>query len=169
MSLRSQRADVGGMVAAHQGRIPLAYQSTGVLPDPGNLAAFMAARLADVNGLKLTRSAGKDADVYDRAVRWLLVEGVDVEGELAKVDRAHEAGEHRTREAAGRARDLALDLKAAKKRLLFEARGFNDCAPGFTAAGLAEAHDRVNDLAAALEAACCDDPDLARAVRREVA
>jgi hypothetical protein len=59
--------------------------------------------------------------------------------------------------------------KAAEKRLLFEARGVRDGAAGFTRAGLAEAQGRVNDLAAALEAACVDDPVLAAQVRRSVA
>jgi hypothetical protein len=66
-------------------------------------------------------------------------------------------------------RCLALDLKAAEKRLLFEARGVNANATGFTAASLAEAEARVARLRAALEAACVDDPQLARSVRRSVA
>jgi hypothetical protein len=169
MNVRSQRADVGGLVAAHQGRIPLAYVSQSTLPDPGNLAAFMAARLADVNGLKLTRSAGSAPDVYDHAGAWLKAEGVDVERELAKAAREGEYGEHRAREAADRATGAALNLKAAEKRLLAEARGFNAGATGFTSATLGEAEARVAHLRAELEAACCDDPELARHVRRQVA
>jgi hypothetical protein len=50
-----QRADVAPIVAAHQAKIPLAYTSPqSVLPDVNNLAAFMGARMVDVNGLRLT-------------------------------------------------------------------------------------------------------------------
>jgi hypothetical protein len=61
---------------------------------------------------------------------------------------------------------LALDLKAAEKRFLAEARGFNANAAGFTAARLTEARERADQLTAELRAACFNDPALARSVRR---
>jgi hypothetical protein len=50
-----QPADVAPIVASHQAAIPLAYSSQMILPDQATLAAFMAARMGDVNGLKLTQ------------------------------------------------------------------------------------------------------------------
>jgi hypothetical protein len=165
----SVRSDVGPLVDAWQGRVPAAYSSAGVLPDEGNLAGWMEAVLATSGGLKLTRSAAKDVSVYDRAVRWLRVEGVDVERALARVTREREHEAHRVRATADRIRDLALDQKAAEKALVFEARGVRDGAAGFGRAKLAEAQDRVNDLAAALDEACSHDAGLVRQVRRSVA
>jgi hypothetical protein len=147
----SGRSDVGPLVDAWQGRVPAAYSSAGVLPDEGNLAGWMEAVLATSGGLKLTRSAAKDVSVYDRVTR----------------EREHEA--HRVRATADRIRDLALDQKAAEKALVFEARGVRDGAAGFGRAKLAEAQDRVNDLAAALDEACSHDAGLVRQVRRSVA
>ena len=159
-------SDVGPLVAEWQGRVPLTYQAAGVFPDPGALAAWMEQMLQSSGGLKITRSS---VDPYDQAYRYLTSLGVDVERELAAVDRAHEGEKHRVRAAADGIRDLALSLKAAEKALLVEARGVNAGAAGYTAATLGEAEARVARLRAALEAACCDDPQLARSVRRSVA
>jgi hypothetical protein len=165
MNLREQRSDVQPLVAAYLAPGPQAYTAEGLRPDPGALAAWMEKMLQTSGGLKLTRSA----DPYDRVVRYLEAEGVDVPRQLQRVCRAHEAEQHRTRAAADRARDLALNLKSAERALLHEARGVNSNAVGFTAATLREAQERVTRLTAALEAACVDDPQLARSVRRSVA
>jgi hypothetical protein len=108
-------------------------------------------------------------DVYDLVTAWLAASGVDVDRELARIGREHEYAANRAREAADRATSLALDLKAAEKRLLFEARGVLDGAAGFSRTKLAEAQAHVNDLAAALGEACLHDQDMARHVRRQVA
>jgi hypothetical protein len=108
-------------------------------------------------------------DVYAVVERYLRAEGVDVARALDAVERRRECETSRTRAAADRARDLALDLKAAERALLHEARGLNEGCAGFTAARLHEAEARAAHLRAALEAACCDDPVLARTVARSVA
>jgi hypothetical protein len=52
-----QRAsDVQGYVGTHQDRIPLAYVSQSVMPDPAGLSAFMNARLDDINGLVIYKA-----------------------------------------------------------------------------------------------------------------
>jgi hypothetical protein len=122
----------------------------------------------DMPGAQLN-SADPDAKLVARAKRYLWAEGVDVEREFARVDREHEFAANRAREAVDRATNLALDLKAAEKRLLFEARGVRDGAAGFGRAGLVEAQARVDGLAAALDEACHHDHDMARRMRRQVA
>jgi hypothetical protein len=108
-------------------------------------------------------------DPCDRAVAYLTACGVDVPRELAALDRAREAETHRVRAAADRARDLAISLKSEEKALLAEARGVNAGATGFTATSLGEVEACVAQLRAGLTAACLDDPQLARTVRRSVA
>jgi hypothetical protein len=159
-------SDVGPLVAEWQGSAPQAYTAEGVLPDPGALAAWMQKMLETSGGLKLTRSA---ADPIDHVLAYLKAEGVDVPRELERVARAEEADRHRVRAAADRARDLAISLKSAEKRLGQEARGVNSNAVGFTGATLREAQELVTRLTAELTAACCDDPQLARRVSRSVA
>jgi hypothetical protein len=158
-------SDVQPLVGAALARLPAAWTADAIQPDPAALADWMRRVLETSGGLKLTRSA----DPYDHAVAYLKAEGVDVERELARAGREREYGTHQTRAAADRARDLALDLKAAEKRLLAEARGVNAGAQGFTPGKLREAEQRVGHLTAQLTAACCDDPELARSVRRSVA
>jgi hypothetical protein len=126
---------------------------------------------ADMTGAQLNSGApvGETRDVYAVARRYLELEGVDVDRELARVTREREYKANRAREAADRATSLALDLKAAEKRLLFEARGVLDGAAGFSRTKLGEAQARVSDLAAALDEACLHDQDMARRLRRQVA
>jgi hypothetical protein len=145
---------------------PAAYQSAGVLPDPGGLADWMRKMLETSGGLLMFR---RSADPYDHAEAYLKAEGVDVERELARGDREREHDRNRVRAAADRIRDLALDLKRAERDLLHESRGFSAGCAGFDRAKLAEARERAGQLRAALLTACCDDPELARSVRRQVA
>jgi hypothetical protein len=123
---------------------------------------------ADMTGAQLNSGApgGETRDVYTAAEWWLQCEGVDVERELARIGREHEYAANRAREAADRATSLAIDLKKAERALLHESRGFTAGCAGFTRTTLAEARARVGQLEAELEAACLDDPLLARSVRR---
>jgi hypothetical protein len=108
-------------------------------------------------------------DPYAAAEAYLQREGVDVERAFAVLDHVREDEQVRARAAADSAGSLALALKKAERQLLYEARGFNDGAAGFTAAGLAEARERVTGLTAALEDTCLNDPVLISAARRSVA
>ena len=78
-------------------------------------------------------------------------------------------GPHRVRAAARHARDLAIDLKVAERRVIYLARGFNEGAAGFTAAELHETEERAARARAALDEACFHDAGMARSLRRSVA
>jgi hypothetical protein len=158
----SVRSDVGPMIDTWQSHAPQAYQSTGVLPDEGHLAEWMRKMLETSGGLKLTRSA----DPFDRALRYLELEGVDIEGELAKLGRRREAEVHRSREAADRCEGLAIAEKKARARLAFEQAGLRDGASGFSVAKVREAAEHVSQLERELEEACQHDRRLVRQARR---
>jgi hypothetical protein len=126
---------------------------------------------ADMTGAQLNSGTpgGETRDVYAAAAAYLQREGVDVERALTVAGHVREGERTRARAAAGRARDLALDLKKADRALLFEARGLNEGAAGFDRTRLGEARERVAQLTAALEEACVNDRGLVRAARRAVA
>lgn len=123
---------------------------------------------ADMTGAQLNSggTGGETRDVYAKAVRYLQLEGVNVGRALSRAEDGLAAERSRTRATVHDIRGLALQLKGAEAALAFEARGVLDGVAGFSRARLGEAQDRVNLLAAALEAACCDDPELARQARR---
>lgn len=157
--------DVAELIAAWQQGLPgSAWQADSDPPDAGKLAGWMQGKMADAGGLKV-RSADPDG-LYDRVVRYLAVEGVDVERGLQRAEDGREAAASRTRATVHDIRGLALQLKGAEKALGFEARGVLDGVAGFNRAKLGEAQDRVNLLAAALDEACLHDRTLARAARR---
>lgn len=157
--------DVAELIAAWQQGLPgSAWQADSDPPDAVALGQWMAEKMATSGGLKV-RSAVPDG-LYDRVVRYLAVEGVDVGHGLQRAEDARDAATSRTRADAAGIRDLALTLKRAERDLLAEAEGFSAGCTGFTAATLAAAEDRAARLAAELRAACLDDPALARAARR---
>ena len=161
----SVRGDVGPMIDAWQGQVPLMYSSAGTLPDEASLASWMQKMLDTSGGLLMFK--GRSADpLWDRTVAWLKAEGVDVDRELARVTREGEYKANRSREAADRATSVAIDLRKAERALLAESRGFTAGCAGFTRNTLAEARERVAELEAALEEACLNDRQLARSVRR---
>jgi hypothetical protein len=136
------------------------------MSDDGCRAVFSAPR----PGPQRKRPAdGQKADVVDLAVALLTARGVDVERELTEARHRHEGDKERARERARYAEEVAVALATAEKKLLAEARGFTANCAGFTASRLREAEARVSRLNAQLTAACCDDPELARTVRRRVA
>jgi hypothetical protein len=158
-------SDVADLIAAWQQGLPgSAWQADSDPPDAAALGEWMAQKMADAGGLKV-RSAAPDG-LYDRVVRYLAVEGVDVRHQLRRAEDAQDAATSRTRADADGIRGLALSLKRAERDLLAESRGFNEGATGFTSARLGEARERVDRLAAELRAACFDDPALAREARR---
>jgi len=157
---------VQGLVGGWQGSGPQAYSSQGVLPDPRTLGEWMQQQLDTSGGLLMFR---RSRDPYDRAVAYLLGEGVDVDRALTETAHRHEGDMHRARAGANAAVSLAIDLKKARRRLLHEARGVNEGAQGFTRGTLAAAEDRAARLAAALDEACSHDRALVRAARRAVA
>ncbi len=160
-----QRSDVQAMIAAWQQGLPgSAWQADSDPPDAVALGQWMAEKMATSGGLKV-RSA-VPGGLYDRVVRYLAVEGVDVGHGLQRAEDGRAAAASRVRAEVADIRGLALALKRAERELLAEARGFNEGATGFTAATLAAAEDRAARLAAELGAACFDDPALARAARR---
>jgi hypothetical protein len=127
---------------------------------------------ADMPAVQLNSAAPGDVhdrDILARARAYLTGLGVDLGGALTELGHVRVAEAHRVRRDVDRAESLAVQLVKAERALLFEARGFNEGATGFTAARLGEARERVAQLTGELEAACCDDLDLARSVRRSVA
>ena len=108
-------------------------------------------------------------DVYEMAAALLTSMGVDVAHALERAEDAREAEASRVRAAARRCRDLAIDVKQAERKLLYQAQGFNAGAAGFTSADLRECEERVNRLRDAYGEACCWDRDMMRQLRREVA
>lgn len=159
-------SDVAELIAAWQASLPgSAWQSDAITPDTAALGKWMQQQSDTSGGLKLTRSA----DPFDRAVRYLELEGVDVGRALERAGDAREAGASRARADADDIEGLAISLKRAERAHLAEARGFNEGAAGFTAARLGEARERAARLESALLEACGHDRSLARQARRAVA
>ena len=129
------------------------------MPSAGLASAVAGGETRDVSGISLA----------EQISRFLAAQGVDVRQAVRDAGYAREHAARRAREAAGRAQDLALNLRAAKRALAFEQRGFVEHAPGFGIAKVGEAQQRVDQLTAALAETLGNDRELIGEANRRAA
>lgn len=101
--------------------------------------------------------------------RFLTSQGVDVGRALADAGYAREHAGRRTAARADRLKDLARQLRPARRAAEFEADCWRRGSPGFTLASVTEKRTAVAELEAELREAAGWDEALIRDVKRSIA